>query len=84
MARVLELLDADRSRTRDALLSLRIPVDANSRAKIGQRHRVRLRLDVGALVGLQPAPGLDRHLGAGTSPRSDDLAADENGARPDA
>src|SRR5437660_10565997 len=60
------------------------PANADQALDVGQRQRLRLCRDRVALAVRETSPRLDRQLNSRASPRPDDLAADDDGARPDA
>ena len=76
-------LTADQLAGRGAIASV-VPADDDPPSDAGQRQGRRFRLDRIARRARETAPGLDRHRRLRTSPRPDDLALDEDGARPDA
>src|SRR5436309_1659570 len=59
-----------------------VPADDNSPLDIPQRQGRRLRVDRIACGARETAPGLDRYCPQRTSPCPDDLATDEDAARP--
>ena len=58
------------------------PVNDDRISEAGQRQGGRFRLDRIARRARETAPGLDRHRPVRTSPRPDDVALDEESARP--
>src|SRR5438132_6000266 len=61
-----------------------VPADDHPPLDITQRQGRRLRLDRLAFGARETAPGLDRYCPQRTSPCPDDLAVDQDAARPDA
>src|SRR6266536_6280148 len=69
--------------TERAARSVDLPTDRDRAVDLWERQGRGLHLDGVAFLPGEPAPRLDRDDGAGPTPRAGDLAADQQGARPD-
>src|SRR5436305_14866913 len=61
-----------------------VPANRDLALGVRQRQRPGVHLDRRAFRTSEPAPRIDREIRLRASPRPDDLACDEHGARPDA
>ena len=60
-----------------------VPAEDDRAPHVGQRQGRRFRLDRIASRARERLPDPDRHMLSLSTPRADDLALDEDGARPD-